>query len=120
MSFEGAARTATTTAFLFLASSLATAAPGAFFGAYLKAEPNGSRGALVSAIVPGTPAGVAGLREGDRVVSCQGQPTPNASALADLLVRAYPGDELRLEVRRPPRAGGRRPSRAHGHAGDVG
>jgi len=73
------------------------------------------RGYLVEEVLPRSPAALAGLRPGDRIVvngdrvyslggdiitAVNGQPIGGASDLARFLMEARPGELLRLEVRR--------------------
>ena len=58
--------------------------------------------AEISGVVPGSPAERAGLREGDRVLSVDGEATPDWVALVKA-VAAKPGENLLLEVLRDGR-----------------
>jgi S1-C subfamily serine protease len=65
-----------------------------------------ARGALLapsaaaSAVTPGGPAALAGLRSGDVVTAVNGEEVSAKSALADLLAQYSPGDTVALTVLR--------------------
>ncbi len=59
--------------------------------------------ALINSVTPGAPAEKAGLREGDIVVSLNGQNTETSSELTRLVGAAEPGSNLRLEIIREGR-----------------
>jgi N-acetyl-anhydromuramyl-L-alanine amidase AmpD len=80
---------------LALAPRPGAAAPGGFLGLFV--EPERAR---ISHVVPGAPAAAAGLQAGDLVLAVNGQPTPDAAAVGDLLVRASPGQALAVRVER--------------------
>jgi S1-C subfamily serine protease len=54
-------------------------------------------GALVDAVVPGTPADGAGVRAGGVVVALAGQPVDTPSRLTGLMLTHHPGDVVKLE-----------------------
>jgi serine protease Do len=62
------------------------------------ALPRGTRGALVSGVVDGSPAAKAGLRRGDLVMRVSGHPIETARDLYAIVARATPGEEIPLEV----------------------
>jgi serine protease Do len=66
------------------------------YGAYLYVQP----GSGDQAVVAGSPAEKAGLRQGDIVTSLDGQRIDSANSLEDLLVTKAPGDVVQLEVLR--------------------
>jgi S1-C subfamily serine protease len=66
------------------------------YGAYLYVLPGSSE----QAVVPGSPAEKAGLRQGDIVTSLDGQRIDSANSLEDLLLTKAPGDVVQLEVLR--------------------
>ena len=74
------------------------AAPDGFLGVYLTEDDKGQNGALVEDVAPESPAWDKGVRKGDRVVSCNGQATPNSNAFIAHLAKASAGDTLALEV----------------------
>jgi hypothetical protein len=52
------------------------------------------------AVLPGSPAAAAGLREGDIIVAVDGQKIDPGHSLRDLVLAHQPGDVVRLELRR--------------------
>lgn len=58
-------------------------------------------GALVVAVVPGSPADRAGLQEGDRIVAVDGERLDSGGDLAGLILQYEPGDRVALAVSRP-------------------
>jgi C-terminal processing protease CtpA/Prc len=71
--------------------------PGGWLGLYLDSASQAPR---IVEMIPGGPAAAAGLRVGDLVVECDGQPTPTRQALVDRLASAQPGQRLRLVLER--------------------
>ncbi|RMG17191.1 MAG: PDZ domain-containing protein [Planctomycetota bacterium] len=69
-------------------------------GVYLTEDDSSTTGALIEEVAPRSPAAKAGFRKGDRIVSCNGKPTPNSKALIQHLVRANAGDVLTLRLDR--------------------
>ncbi len=75
----------------------------------LTPEPAGSAGgyaglspempAVVGSVSPGTPAEEAGLQEGDRIVSINGEAVVHWTQMADI-IRAHPEEPLLFEIRR--------------------
>ncbi|HEX7634218.1 MAG TPA: trypsin-like peptidase domain-containing protein [Noviherbaspirillum sp.] len=59
---------------------------------------NEPRGALVSMVGTGGPADEAGIREGDIVLSLNGQPVQNSADLARLVAGTKPGTTVTVEV----------------------
>lgn len=59
-----------------------------------------SRGALVTAIEPGGPAGEAGVQQGDVILSIGGEVLNEDSSLTELLFAHAPGDTVAVEVQR--------------------
>ncbi|QGG93975.1 S1C family serine protease [Actinomarinicola tropica] len=55
-----------------------------------------TEGALVSAVVPHSPADTAGLRAGDVLLHADGEPLPSMGTLAALIRAAEPGDPISL------------------------
>jgi membrane-associated protease RseP (regulator of RpoE activity) len=59
-------------------------------------------GVPVEGVIPGGPADRAGIRAGDVVVSINGAPTPNSSALELITDAVRPGDRLVIRLLRVP------------------
>jgi S1-C subfamily serine protease len=55
-------------------------------------------GILVTRVYPGSGAAAAGLRTGDVIVSVDGKPTPTLDALAQVLAKHKPGDQVAVKV----------------------
>ena len=58
-------------------------------------------GALVYAVDPGGPADTAGIVAGDVIVSVNGAPTPDRTALRRVLRTAQPGDPVPVVIQKP-------------------
>ena len=61
------------------------------------------RGAIVSAVAPGSPAERAGVQPGDVIVSFNGEPVADGNALRNAVAGTQPGTEVTLTVRRDGR-----------------
>ena len=57
-----------------------------------------TRGVLVSQVMPDTPAEIAGVRQGDVIVSVGGKPVDTAAALRNEVAMTVPGTTLKVEV----------------------
>jgi putative serine protease PepD len=68
----------------------------------LEAQPvaQPGQGLLVVGVLPGGPAAAAGLREGDLIVSVDGEPAVNPDQLAALTLTKRAGEQVELEVER--------------------
>ena len=55
---------------------------------------------FVEEVVPGSPAGIAGIRADDLIVYVDGIPVPSINSYRELMVRYKPGDKIRFDVRR--------------------
>jgi Do/DeqQ family serine protease len=62
--------------------------------------PRKEKGVLVSDVVEEGPAGKAGLKRGDIVLSVEGNPVPSPEDYRNVLAEYTPGDRLRVEVYR--------------------
>jgi serine protease Do len=62
------------------------------------ALPKDEKGVLVSDVVEKGPAGKAGLKRGDIILSVEGNPVPSPEDYRNVLADYTPGDRLRLEV----------------------
>jgi Peptidase family M28/PDZ domain len=82
--------------------------PHVYIGvAFEDSAPPAPAGARVAVVVPDTPAALAGLREGDVVTACNGQPITRAAELQALLkTHAGPVAPVELEFWRGPAAHG--------------
>jgi len=58
------------------------------------------RGALVSAVVPGSPAAVAGIRPGDLITQLDTQPIVAPAVFVSALAGLQPGDRVDIQVQR--------------------
>ena len=58
------------------------------------------KGVLISNVLPNTPADKANLKEGDIVLSVDGQPVNRPNHLQSLVARKHPGDTVTLAIRR--------------------
>jgi membrane protease YdiL (CAAX protease family) len=75
------------------------APPGARVGVVLDPDDRGD-GAVVQAVLPGSPAERAGLRAGDRVTAIDGQPVKNNAEMSATIGATTPGNERTLTLRR--------------------
>jgi putative serine protease PepD len=60
----------------------------------------GGPGVVVQSVEKGGPADQAGIRPGDVILEVDGQPTPNADALATVLATLKPGAKVKVKVGR--------------------
>lgn len=60
-------------------------------------------GALIARVLPGSPAAESGLREGDIILSFDGQPLATSSSLPPLVGSVDPGDIVQLDIMREGR-----------------
>lgn len=74
-----------------------TTAPGSTLG--LDTDANAAGGLAISGVAPGSPAALAGLHVGDRIVTVAGA-TATAAALSGFLAAHPPGDSVTLEFGR--------------------
>jgi serine protease Do len=59
-----------------------------------------TKGVLVAAVEPGSPAAKAGLQSGDIIVSFDGKPVQNANELPRMVAASKPGTPVTLEISR--------------------
>ena len=76
------------------------APPVAFLGVATREPADGSPGAEVLDVTPGSAAAAAGLRPGDRLVSFDGKPVPGPDELAGLVREKATGDKVEVRFRR--------------------
>lgn len=72
--------------------------PPGFLGIQLTSA-QGSGGARVAGVVPGSAAEAAGLATGDRITRAAGRKIPNGQALSRAIGRTHPGEQVKLRVR---------------------
>jgi Do/DeqQ family serine protease len=60
-------------------------------------------GALVSGVQPGSPAALAGLRQGDVIVALDGEKLADSNALRNRIAASRPGSKVAVEVQREGR-----------------
>lgn len=73
--------------------------PG-YLGAYLLEDSEGTRGAYVDKVVPGSPAELAGLKSGDLITAVDSRPVKNGGDFIDSLDKGVEGQVLKLTVER--------------------
>src|SRR5207244_12877134 len=62
--------------------------------------PSGTRGVIVAAVDPGSPAARAGITSGDVITAGGGHPTPTTAALSRQTGAHRPGQEVSIEIGR--------------------
>jgi putative serine protease PepD len=77
-----------------------TAPPVGWLGVQTIDPDDGSRGALIVAVVDGQPADSAGLREGDLITAVDGKPVAGTGELGGLVRDHRPGERATIEVTR--------------------
>lgn len=75
---------------------------GAAMGIRMGEQP-AKGGVLITGIAEDSPAGAAGLREGDVLLMIQGQPATDVKTVHDLIKKQQPGDQLEVQYRRKDR-----------------
>ncbi len=76
------------------------APPGPVFGVTFSAEGDGSRGAAIQEVAPGSVAEAAGVKPGDRILAFAGKDVPDGAALPGILRAAKAGDRVKVKVLR--------------------
>jgi len=71
-----------------------------FLGVGLAERTDGGAGAIIADVQPGSPAAEAGIREGDLVLSVDGEPINGQTGLVAAIRDRSPGDVVELEVSR--------------------
>jgi hypothetical protein len=77
--------------------------PSRGYGAYLGSIPDfadNTEGVRLAGVTEGSPAALAGLREGDVIISFAGGKVQNLEDLVNILRGKHPGDEVEIVVRR--------------------
>jgi S1-C subfamily serine protease len=72
--------------------------PFGSFGAPVEATPNGTRGVVVAAVAPGSPAAKAGIVSGDVITAIDGHATRTTAALSRLIGTHKPGQVVSVTV----------------------
>jgi putative serine protease PepD len=71
-----------------------------FLGVGLAERTDGGAGAIIADVQPDSPAAVAGIREGDLVLSVDGEPINGQTGLVAAIRDRSPGDVVEIEVSR--------------------
>ena len=74
-------------------------APG-YLGAYVLDEAEGTRGAYIEGVIPGSPADKAGLRRGDLVVEAASEGVTNGGEFLEALSAVGEGETLKITIER--------------------
>lgn len=69
---------------------------GGFLGVGGGASPDGASGVEVSSLTDGSGAALAGIREGDRIISIDGAPVVNLEQLAGIVSTRFPGEDVEI------------------------
>ena len=71
-----------------------------FLGVGLAERTDGGQGAIISSVQPNSPASLAGIREGDIVLSVDGEPIDGQAGLVAAIRDASPGQTVEIELLR--------------------
>lgn len=82
---------------LLIVGRSSVSAAGAVFGVIVDPVPT-AHGVRISAVVPDTPAAIAGLGVGDEIISVDAQLVPNREILRGVVEAHEPGDVVRVEA----------------------
>ncbi len=69
---------------------------GGFLGVGGGASADGSSGVEVTSLTPDSGADLAGIREGDRIISIDGAPVVNLEQLAGIVSTRFPGEDIEI------------------------
>lgn len=86
-----------TSLFLVLPLAVAAEVPRALFGVVAEKSPAASQpGLVVQAVLPGSPAEIAGLKTGDRILQMNGQQVNSREEMRAIMQQLQPGARLNL------------------------
>mgnify|MGYP001600044108 CR=1 FL=1 len=71
-----------------------------FLGVGLTGREDGGQGAIITDVQPNSPADIAGIREGDIVLSVDGEPIDGQAGLVAAIRDASPGQTVKIEISR--------------------
>ena len=77
-----------------------SSAPAGFLGVSTRDAEDGSRGAEIAEVTPGSPAASAGLRAGDVITAVDGRSVAGAGDLSGRIRGHKPGERVKVEYRR--------------------
>ncbi len=68
-----------------------------FLGVHVTNPRAGAEGAVIASVVPGGPADVAGLSNGDTITAINGMPVTSPESLTEELLRLSPGSTVQMQ-----------------------